>query len=29
MQKILFLDIETDKLAAEKIHVVVCKDGQT
>ena len=29
MQKILFLDIETDKLDAEKIHVVVCKDGQT
>ena len=29
MQKILFLDIETDKLDAEKIHIVVCKDGQT
>ena len=29
MLKILFLDIETDKLDAEKIHVVVCKDGQT
>ena len=29
MQKILFLDIETDGLDANKIHVCVCKDRET
>ena len=29
MQKILFLDIETDGLDATKIHVCVCKDRDT
>ena len=29
MQKILFLDIETDGLDATKIHICVCKDRDT